>query len=46
MWLGDYTNPILKPEAAEAVKKFGDLLVAGTVSRTCTIRAGLSRLPL
>jgi len=32
MWLGDYTNPILKPEAAEAVKKFGDLLVGGTVS--------------
>ena len=32
MFLGDYTNPILKPEAAEAVKKFGDLLVAGTVS--------------
>jgi len=32
MWLGDYTNPILKPEAAEAVKKFGDLLAVGTVS--------------
>ena len=32
MWLGDYTNPILKPEAAEAVKKFGDLLVVGTVA--------------
>ena len=32
MFLGDYSNPILKPEAAEAVKKFGDLLVAGTVS--------------
>ena len=32
MWLGDYTNPILKPEAAAAVKKFGDLLVIGTVS--------------
>jgi hypothetical protein len=28
----DYTNPILKPDAAEAVKKFGDSLVAGTVS--------------
>jgi hypothetical protein len=32
IWLGDYTNPILKPEAAEAVKKFGDLIVGGTVS--------------
>jgi hypothetical protein len=25
--VGDYTNPILKPEAAEAVKKSGDLYV-------------------
>ena len=32
MWLGDYTNSILKAEAAEAVKKFGDLHVVGTVS--------------
>jgi hypothetical protein len=29
--VGDYTNPILKPEAAEAVKKSGDLFVGGTV---------------
>ena len=26
---GDYTNPILKPEAAATVKKFGDLSIAG-----------------
>jgi len=32
MWLGDYTNPILKPEAAEAVKKYGDLAVGGKVA--------------
>ena len=32
-WLGDHTNPILKPEAAEAVKKFGDLVVNGTVAQ-------------
>jgi hypothetical protein len=32
-WLGDYTNPILKPEAVEVVKKFGDLQVVGTVSQ-------------
>ena len=32
MWLGDYTNPILKPEAAAAVKKFGDLIAVGTVA--------------
>jgi hypothetical protein len=29
--VGDYTNPILKPEAAEAVKKFGELSLAGNV---------------
>jgi hypothetical protein len=30
-WIGDHTNPILKPEAAQAVKKFGDLSLSGTV---------------
>jgi hypothetical protein len=27
--IGDYTNPILKPEAAEAVKKWGDVEANG-----------------
>ena len=27
--VGDYTNPILKPEAAETVKKFGELSLQG-----------------
>jgi hypothetical protein len=27
--VGDYTNPILKPEAAEIVKKFGEMSLAG-----------------
>src|SRR5260370_447027 len=27
--VGDYTNPILKPHAAEIVKKFGELSLAG-----------------
>ena len=27
--VGDYTNPILKPEAAEVVKKHGELSLAG-----------------
>ena len=27
--VGDYTNPILKPEAAEIVKKFGEISMAG-----------------
>jgi hypothetical protein len=30
-WVGDYANPILKPKAAEAVKKYRDLSDAGTV---------------
>jgi hypothetical protein len=30
-WLGDHTNPILKPEAATAVKKYTELVVSGTV---------------
>jgi hypothetical protein len=29
--VGDYTNPILKPESAAVVKKFGDMSLAGIV---------------
>jgi hypothetical protein len=29
--VGDYTNPILKPEAAEVVKKFGEISLAGRI---------------
>jgi hypothetical protein len=32
-WFGDYANPILKPEAAEAVKKFAELAQNGTVAQ-------------
>ena len=28
--VGDYTNPILKPEAAEVVKKHGEIMLSGT----------------
>ena len=28
-WVGDYTNPILKPEAAEIVKKKGEVSISG-----------------
>ena len=28
-WVGDYTSPILKPEAAEAVKKRGEIALSG-----------------
>ena len=31
-WAGDYTNPILKPEAAEAVRKRGEMATNGTVA--------------
>jgi hypothetical protein len=31
-WLGDHTSPILKPEAAEAVRKFSDLALRGVVT--------------
>jgi hypothetical protein len=31
-WIGDHTSPILKPEAAAAVKKFGDLALRGIVT--------------
>jgi hypothetical protein len=30
-WLGDHTNPILKPAAAAAVKTFGELALSGKV---------------
>src|ERR1700733_1752266 len=29
--VGDYTNPILKPEAAEVVKRFGEISLSGKV---------------
>jgi hypothetical protein len=31
-WAGDHTNPILKSDAAEAVRKFATLALSGTVS--------------
>ena len=30
--VGDYTNPILKPWAAEVVKKYGDIALSGQVA--------------
>ena len=30
--VGDYTNPILKPQAAEAVKKHGEIELSGTAA--------------
>src|SRR5271170_4775594 len=34
--VGDYTNPILKPQAAEVVKKKGEMELGGMVSPTPT----------
>src|SRR5262249_43054662 len=31
-WAGDYTNPVLKPEAADAVRKRGEMAMSGTVA--------------
>jgi hypothetical protein len=31
-WVGDYTNPILKPEAAEAVRRRGEMATRGTIA--------------
>jgi hypothetical protein len=31
-WLGEHTNPILRPEAVAAVKKYIELVVSGTVA--------------
>jgi hypothetical protein len=31
LFVGDYTNPILRPQAAEAVKKLGEMELSGTV---------------
>src|ERR1700704_459945 len=33
-FVGDYTNPILKPQAAESVKKFGEFELSGVASPT------------
>jgi hypothetical protein len=33
-YVGDYTNPILKPEAAEVVKKFGEIELSGLAHPT------------
>ena len=45
-WLGDPTNPILNPEAAEAVKKFGEFVFNGTVAQDLAIPAGPSPHPM
>jgi hypothetical protein len=43
--VGDYTNPILKPHAAEAVKKKGEMELGGMVGPTPTIQCWPEPVP-
>ena len=43
--VGDYTNPILKPQAAEVVKKKGEVELSGMVSPTPTIQCWPEPVP-
>jgi len=43
--VGDYTNPILKPQAAEVVKKKGEMELSGMVSPTPTIQCWPEPVP-
>src|SRR6185312_3028707 len=44
-WMGDYRNPILKPWAAEAVKKEGELEAAGGNAMTGQLTCRPSGVP-
>jgi hypothetical protein len=44
-FVGDYTNPILKPKAAELVKKKGEMELSGMVSLTPTIQCWPEPVP-
>jgi hypothetical protein len=43
--VGDYTNPILKPHAAQIVKKHGDMELSGVGSPTPTNQCWLGAVP-
>ena len=43
--VGDYTNPILKPQAAEVVRKKGEVELSGMVSPTPTIQCWPEPVP-
>ena len=44
-FVGDYTNPILKPGAAATVKRIGDIALSGTTSPTPSNRCWPSGVP-
>ncbi len=43
--VGDYSDPILQPWAADVVKKFGELSLAGKVYPPRGTNVGLNRFP-
>ena len=43
--VGDYSNPILKPQAAEIVKKHGEMELSGAGSPTPTIQCWPEPVP-
>jgi hypothetical protein len=45
-WIGDYTNPILKPQAAEIVKEHGDIEAGGTHALTPRTECWPTGVPL
>jgi hypothetical protein len=44
-WVGDYKNPILRPGAAEIVKKRGELALSGTVARNAHLECRTEPTP-
>ena len=44
-FIGDYTNPILKPQAAEAVKRFGETELSGVAAPTPSSQCWPEPLP-
>ena len=44
-YIGDYTNPILKPQAAESVKKFGETELSGVAAPTPSSQCWPEPLP-
>ena len=44
-WVGDYTNPILKPQAAEVVKKHGEISLSGLAYPTPSSHCWPSGVP-
>jgi hypothetical protein len=44
--VGDYTNPILKPQAADTVKKYGEIELSGRPNATARSECWPDGVPL